>query len=174
MYIHACTFIYKLLLTVFHRLQYQYLILFCFQMIFFPPKYRYPICDNIWLKDVLFIVISLEEILSGQKRESQTTHQIITGRGQCNICPVYFLLFFWIHEQHCSIPRVAQTYNCSYELNLLYSFFFFFQLILWQIFFSYCKSNLFEVVGCLFFVWLVGWFFLALLRMNEMDRNCPY
>lgn len=157
MYIHACTFIYKLLLTVFHRLQYQYL--FCFQMIFFPPKYRYPICDNIWLKDVLFIVISLEEILSGQKRESQTTHQIITGRGQCNICPVYFLLFFWIHEQHSSIPRVAQTYNCSYELNLLYSFFFFFSWYYGKFFSATARATYLRLwVVCFLFVWLVDFF----------------
>lgn len=157
MYIHACTFIYKLLLTVFHRLQYQYL--FCFQMIFFPPKYRYPICDNIWLKDVLFIVISLEEILSGQKRESQTTHQIITGRGQCNICPVYFLLFFWIHEQHSSIPRVAQTYNCSYELNLLYSFFFFFSWYYGKFFSATARATYLRLwVVCFLFVCLVDFF----------------
>lgn len=167
MYIHACTFIYKLLLTVFHRLQYQYLILFCFQMIFFPPKYRYPICDNIWLKDVLFIVISLEEILSGQKRESQTTHQIIMGRGQCNICPVYFLLFFWIHEQHCSIPRVAQTYNCSYELNLLYSFFFFSADIMAN-FFQLLQEQL--IWGCGLFVFcLVGWLIFSSFVKNEWN-----
>lgn len=38
-------------------------------------------CDNIWLKDALFVMISLEAILSGQKEGKQTTYQILMGRG---------------------------------------------------------------------------------------------
>lgn len=71
----------KLLLIVVHQQQNQYQFCFSTELIFSPKKYRYPMCDNIWLKDALFVMISLEAILSGQKEGKQTTYQILMGRG---------------------------------------------------------------------------------------------
>lgn len=91
----------KLLFIVIHQQQYQNQFGFLTELIFSPKKYRYPMCDNTWLKDALLTMISLEAILSGQKGINQTTYRILMGRGQCNICPVYFLL---VSEFMCSIP----------------------------------------------------------------------
>lgn len=83
--------------------------------------------SNTWLKDTL-LIISLEAILSGQKGINQNTYQFVTGRGQHNICLVYFLLVSkFMHS--IPVPKVVQAYNCSTnKFNLP---FFKKKLILW-------------------------------------------
>lgn len=57
----------KVLFVVIDQQQYEHQFWFSTELIFSLEKYRYPVCDNTWLKDALLIMISLEVILSGQK-----------------------------------------------------------------------------------------------------------
>lgn len=58
-------------------------------------------CDNTWLKDVLLIMISLEEILSAKKEKVKPNYHIPMGRGLCNICLIYFQI---VSESIYSVP----------------------------------------------------------------------
>lgn len=117
---------------------------------FFPKKYTYPMCDNTWLEDTLLIMISLEAILSGQKGIYQTTYQILMGKGQCNICPVYFLL---VSEFTHSIPLSQKLFRRITAVPMNWIFFLFCsadivtncfsaaRAALFKVFFSFVKSE---------------------------------
>lgn len=64
--------------------------------------------DNTCLKDALLIMISLEVILSAKKKINQTIYHIPMGRGQCNICPIYFQI---VSEFIYSVPQSQNLFE---------------------------------------------------------------